>query len=63
MSRLRFLIVGYGGTISMIVRDNKVVPAENVAEIMTLLPNLNNYADLEFNVLTNKDSTNVNHTD
>ncbi len=47
----------------MVVRDNKVMPAENVEEILKLLPSLSQLADIEFEVLSNKDSTNVNHAD
>lgn len=63
MSKKKILVIGYGGTISMIVRDNKVMPAENIEEILALLPSLSELADVEFDVLSNKDSTNVNHTD
>lgn len=59
----KILVIGYGGTISMVVRDNKVVPAENIGEIMALLPRLSEQADIELDILSNKDSTNVNHTD
>lgn len=61
--RKKILVIGYGGTISMIVKDKKVVPAENIDEILALLPSLTELADVEFSVLSNKDSTNVNHAD
>lgn len=47
----------------MVVRDNKVMPAENVSEILALLPRLSEMADITFEVMSNKDSTNVNHAD
>lgn len=47
----------------MVVRDNKVLPAENIDEIMALLPSLADLAEVELDVISNKDSTNVNHTD
>jgi len=59
----KILVIGYGGTISMVVRDNKVVPAKNIKEIMAMLPRLSELADVELDVLSNKDSTNVNHAD
>ena len=59
----KILVIGYGGTIAMVVKDNKVVPAENIEEILKLLPRLSELADIDFEVLSNKDSTNVNHAD
>jgi L-asparaginase len=63
MKKRKILVIGYGGTISMVVKENKVVPAENIGEIMALLPSLSELADVDFDVLSNKDSTNVNHAD
>lgn len=57
------LLIIYGGTISMVVKDNKVVPAENIDDINRLLPSIKDVANLEMHVLANKDSTNVNHED
>lgn len=59
----KILVIGYGGTIAMIVKNNRVVPAENIGDIMSMLPRLSDLADVDFDVLSNKDSTNVNHTD
>lgn len=61
--RPKFLVVVYGGTITMVVKNNRVQPAENISEILDLLPTLNDQADLELEILSNKDSTNVNHSD
>lgn len=63
MRRKKILVIGYGGTIAMVVKDKRVVPAENIEEILALLPTLSNLADVSFDVLSNKDSTNVNHAD
>ena len=63
MRKKKILVVGYGGTISMVVRNNRVMPAENIKEITALLPRLGDFADLELEMLSNRDSTNVNHID
>lgn len=63
MKKPKILLIGYGGTISMVVRDNKVVPAENIREIMALLPRISELAEIDMDALSNKDSTNVNHLD
>src|SRR5690242_10640724 len=57
------LVISYGGTISMVVKDNKVVPAENVEEILKLLPTLSSLANITLETLSHKDSTNVNQDD
>ncbi len=59
----KILLIVYGGTISMVIRDNKVVPAENLTEIVKLLPRITEFADLDMHLLSNKDSTNVNQAD
>lgn len=59
----KILLISYGGTISMVVRDNKVVPAEHVEELTKLLPGISTLADLDLHTLSHKDSTNVNHED
>ena len=63
MQKRKILVIGYGGTISMVVKGDRVVPAENIGEIMALLPRLSDLADVHLDVLSNKDSTNVNHAD
>lgn len=57
----KILIIGYGGTIVMIVDEKKktVEPAKNLNQILKLLPRLDELADVEMDFLTNKDSTNV----
>ena len=61
----KILIVGYGGTIVMVIDPIRkaVVPAENVEEILKLIPNLKDVADVEMQVLSNKDSTDVGPED
>jgi L-asparaginase len=61
--RPKFLIIVYGGTITMVMKDKRVQPASDISEILELLPRLNDHADLDLEILSNKDSTNVNHTD
>jgi L-asparaginase len=60
-SRKKILTIGYGGTITMVIdRDRKmVIPAQNVEQILELLPRLNETADVEFLMLEAKDSANV----
>ncbi len=55
----KILIISYGGTIVMVVRNNEVVPAENVEEILNMVPRVKEIADVEFAILSNVDSTNV----
>ena len=57
----KILIISYGGTIVMVIdKDRKaVVPAQDVEEILQLVPNLSNVADVTLDVLSNVDSTNV----
>lgn len=61
MKKKKILIIGYGGTIMMIVDERRkaVMPAENMDQILALLPRLQEVADIDLEVLTNKDSTNV----
>lgn len=61
----KILIIGYGGTIVMVIDKlrNAIVPAKNIEEIIKLLPDLNKIAQIEFDILTNKDSTNVGPND
>lgn len=61
----KILIISYGGTIVMVVDHEKksVVPAENIEEVMELIPNLSEVADVTMEVLSNKDSTNVGPSD
>ena len=60
----KILIIGFGGTISMIVDEiaKAVVPAKDVEEIISLVPAIKEIADIEFIDLENIDSTNVNPT-
>lgn len=61
----KVLVIGYGGTIVMVVDPVKkaVVPATNIDEIMSLIPKLNDVADIGMEILSNKDSTNVTPDD
>ncbi len=61
----KILVIGYGGTIVMIVNEKKktVEPAKNLSQILKLLPRLDEVADVEMDILTNKDSTNVTPDD
>ena len=61
----KILIVSYGGTIVMVVDKKKkaIVPAENIETILENVPRLNEYADVDFKILSNVDSTNVTPDD
>lgn len=59
----KILHIAYGGTITMIVKDNRVMPAEKMEDILKLIPSLSDVADITFSFLTDKDSTNVNQDD
>lgn len=43
----------------MVVRDKTVVPADNVEEILDMVPRIKELADIKFEILDNKDSTNI----
>lgn len=61
----KILVIGYGGTIIMKIDDkrNSVVPIENMNEIEEIIPKLDDVADIDLDILTNKDSTNVTPDD
>ena len=61
----KVLVIGYGGTIVMIVDEARkaIVPAKNLEEIMKKLPTLNEVADVSMDFLSNEDSTNVGPND
>lgn len=59
MKKNRILLIGYGGTIVMVVKDNIVQPAGDVSEIFDLVPSIKEYADIDLQILSNVDSTNV----
>ncbi|MDA1038536.1 MAG: asparaginase [bacterium] len=61
----KILIVSYGGTIVMVVDEGKkaIVPANNIEEIFENVPRLGEYADVDFEILSNVDSTNVTPDD
>jgi len=55
----KILLIGYGGTIVMVVRNNVVEPAADVSEIFDMVPRIKEYADIDLKILSNVDSTNV----
>lgn len=65
MKRRKILVIGYGGTIVMIVDEKRksIRPAENIQEVLRLLPKLDEIADVDLEILSNKDSTNVTPDD
>ncbi|MBI4173967.1 MAG: asparaginase [Candidatus Aenigmarchaeota archaeon] len=61
----KVLVIGYGGTIVMIVdeKTKSVKPAANLKQVLALLPRLDEVADISMEILSNKDSTNVTPDD
>lgn len=64
-NKRKILIIGYGGTIVMVIDEKRkaVVPAENYSKILELVPKLAEVADIKMEILTNKDSTDVGPDD
>ena len=61
----KVLIIGYGGTIIMTVDPVKraVVVIESIEKIKELLPDVRDIGDIDLEILSNKDSTNVGPSD
>lgn len=61
----KILIVGYGGTIVMVIDPIRkaIVPAKNIQEILKLIPSVGDIAHVSFEILENKDSTDVGPSD
>lgn len=61
----KVLIIAYGGTITMVVDYEKksIVPAKNIEELFTNLPNINEYCNVTFHFLSDIDSTNISPYD
>lgn len=57
--KTKVALIGYEGTITMVIRDNKVVPADDVGEILAMVPAVQNEADVDYHILSDVDSTNV----
>ncbi|HCU70529.1 MAG TPA: hypothetical protein DIC35_02100 [Candidatus Moranbacteria bacterium] len=55
----KVLLIGYGGTIFMRIENNVVKALKNTEEIVKLIPNLSDVADIELAILSAVDSTNV----
>lgn len=63
MTRPRVCLIYTGGTIGM-VRENKIDrPPENPDDFLALAPELQEFVDVDFVILLNKDSTNMNPYD
>ncbi len=61
----KILIIWYWWTIVMVVNEEKkiVEPAKNLDEILALLPRVDELADIELEILANKDSANITPND
>ncbi len=64
MTKKKILLIGFGGTIAMIVDEatKSIIPAKNINEILDMVPVIKDLADIDFVDLENLDSTNVNPT-
>lgn len=59
MDKKKVALIGYGGTITMIVRGNRVEPADDIAQILSRVPAVQDEAEVDYHILSNVDSTNV----
>ena len=61
----KILVIGYGGTIVMVVdsETHSIRPADDIAEVLALLPHVDDIADVDMDILANKDSTNITPND
>jgi len=57
----KILILGFGGTIAMVPDEKGVLkPAKSIHEILNIVPSLKEMAEVSFEELENRDSTNIN---
>ncbi len=60
-TKLKVLILGYGGAIAMVPDPRGVLkPAKSIEEILAVVPSLREMAEVTFLELENRDSTNIN---
>ena len=60
-TKLKVLILGYGGTIAMVPDSVGVLkPAKSIEEILSIVPSMGEMAEVGFLELENRDSTNIN---
>jgi L-asparaginase len=64
-AKKKILVIGYGGTIVMVVDPVRkaIVPSNNPKEILSLVPNVNEAADITMEIIENKDSTDIGPDD
>lgn len=61
MNKRKVVILGFGGTIAMVPDSSGVLkPAKSVEEIIAIVPSLREMADVSFQELERRDSTNIN---
>ena len=61
MSKRKIIILGFGGTIAMVPDSSGVLkPAKGVEEIIAIVPSLEEMANVSFQELERRDSTNIN---
>ncbi len=59
-AKKRVMIFGFGGTLAMVQGPHGLEPAKSVSEILDMVPSLRDMADLEFEEIENRDSTDIN---
>ncbi|MBI4599582.1 asparaginase [Candidatus Uhrbacteria bacterium] len=61
MGKRKVAILGFGGTIAMVPDSSGILkPAKSVEEIIAIVPSLKEMADVSFQELERRDSTNIN---
>lgn len=55
----KILLIGYGGTIFSTIENNVVKTLKSKEEIIKMMPVLNDVAEIDFDILSNVDSTNI----
>lgn len=61
MSKRKIIILGFGGTIAMVPDSSGVLkPAKSIEEIIAIVPSLKEMANVSFQELERRDSTNIN---
>ncbi len=61
MNKKNILIIGFGGTIAMVPDSSGILkPAKGIEEILAIVPTIKEMAEVQFEELENRDSTNIN---
>jgi L-asparaginase len=61
MNKRKIIILGFGGTIAMVPDSSGILkPAKGIEEIISIVPSLKEMANVSFQELERRDSTNIN---